>query len=164
MKFTRSIYPEIPGFSGSPCWELEGEQFWIDADFNTRFPFGLSFCFRTGPKRASHDGVHENYLRPGPGFSLDLNPPLGEPNRLYMWAGRWHVILGLVSFRRDVPTGAVDDNGIPEFRTVLGWPHIDGCSRYRYHQAANGEWVRDDKPHPGSWGWLDVSRRGNGRL
>lgn len=64
---------------------------------------------------------------------LDLNAPLGEPWRLYVNARRWSVILGLLPGH--------------------------GCSRYRYHRDEEGEWARNEKPHPLHWGWLTIDRR-----
>lgn len=155
MKFTRSTYPQIPGRPecGSPCWQLSGRYIWADADWNARFPFGASLCVRLG--RAQGGG-----RRLGPGFTLDANPPLGEPNRLYLWLGRWSVTLGLLSFRTDKPTGE-ETGGHPVYRECLGRPHVDGLDRYRYHREPGGEWARNDKPEPLHWGWLTIERKRN---
>jgi len=66
----------------------------IDADWNTRFPFGTSFALHAGRQPGRRDVPNLT-----PGFLLDVNAPLGEPNRLYLWLGRWHAILGLPEFR-----------------------------------------------------------------
>lgn len=89
---------------------------------------------------------------------LDINPPLGEPNRLYLGGFGWTVILGLPTLRTTRFTGEYE-RGLEVWRTCLTWPHIDGCSRYRYRQDEEGNWVRKDRPEPLHWGWLTVSRR-----
>jgi hypothetical protein len=175
LKFTRSTYPDYPGARGSPCWTLRGAWIDIDADWDTRPPFGTSFGLHVGrqPPAVRHlpecktDCQCDIQPNPTPGFLLDLNPPLGEPNRLYLWLGRWHVTLGLPSVRDFRETGrerTVLRDG-RESVTVHGehfsnWlhPHIDGLDRYRYHQDDDGHWVRNDKPEPLHWGWLTIER------
>jgi hypothetical protein len=56
-------------------------------------------------------------------------------------------------FGREIPVIGM------EYFTNWLHPHIAGCSRYKYHQEAAGEWVRDEKPAPGHWGWLTITRR-----
>lgn len=159
MKFTISTYPDIPGAGGSPCWNLKMRWLYFDADWNTRFPFGTSLCIRVGPLPAGRGQPNLN-----PGFTLDVNAPEGEPNRLYLFlGGGWQVILGLPQFRDFRVTGT--ETG-PSGRPVIhgenftSWlrPHIAGCSRYRYHQETEGKWIRNDKPERGHWGWLTISR------
>lgn len=172
MKFTRSNYPDYPGVKGSPCWQLKGRWIDIDADWNTRFPFGTSFALHAGKQPAPV--VHKAECRtdcrcdikpnPTPGFCLDLNAPIGEPNRLYLWLGRWHATLGLPSVRDIRDTGQTRPllgQEVPVFEHFLNWrhPHIDGLDRYRYHRNGNGKWVRNDKPEPMHWGWLTIARR-----
>lgn len=147
MKFTRSTYPDIPQVKGSPCWNLVGRRFWFDADWHTRFPFGTSMCLKIG---------RESYKSRN-GFTLDVNPPLGEPNRLYLWLGGWHVTLGLPSLRTTKPTGETY-RGAPVYGHCLTWPHLDGPDRYRYHKGSDGKWVRNDTPEPLHWGWLTIER------
>lgn len=138
-------------------------------------PFGTSFSLRVGqqPPPVAHQAGCKTDCRceipPNrmPGFLLDVNPPLGEPNRLYLWLGRWHVTLGLPSVREFRETGrdrTAGRNG-REITTVHGehfsnWlhPHIDGCDRYRYHRDGDGKWIRNDKPEPFHWGWLTIER------
>lgn len=124
MKFTRSRYPAYPGCPGDPCWALKAKYLWIDIDWNPRFPFGACAGFYFGPE-------HEDHLRSG-GFTIDVNPPLGEPNRLYASAFGWRVTLALSPGH--------------------------GISRYNYHQVDEDHWERNDKPEPGHWGWLTVTR------
>ncbi len=153
MKFTRTTYPELAGRPalGAPCWRLTGRWIYLDADWNTRFPFGTSWCLRIGP--SSQPGHHG-----APGFTLDLNPPLGEPNRLYLFLGRWFVILGLPTLRTSQPTGE-KVNGVAVYRDCLSWPRLGSTGRYRYHRRDDGRWVRNSKPEPRHWGWLTVERR-----
>jgi hypothetical protein len=175
MKFTRTIYPDYPDVQGSPCWKLQGRWIDIDADWNPRFPFGMCTSLHIGrqPPPVQHLAACETNCRcafpnPTPGFCLDLNPPLGEANRLYLWLGNWHVTLGLPSvrdFRETSRERTLGRNG-KMVTTIHGehfsnWrrPHIDGCDRYRYHQDESGRWVRNDKPEPLHWGWLTIERR-----
>jgi len=158
VRFTRSTYPDYPGISGSPCWQVKGRWLYFDADWNTRFPFGTSVAVHVGPQP---DRTDQPNLTPG--FLLDLNAPLGEPNRLYLWLGRWHVILGLPSVRSTRETGRTGTfrgQEIPVIENFSNWlhPHIDGCDRYRYHQDDTGRWIRNDKPEPLHWGWLTMTR------
>lgn len=175
MKFTRSTYPDIPGVKGSPCWQVKGRWLDIDADWNVRFPFGASFSLHVGrqPPGVAHrpecktDCHCEIPPNRTPGFLLDVNPPLGEPNRLHLWLWRWHVTLGLPSVRDFRETGRENFTRVDgrDVVTVHGeyfgnWlhPHIDGLSRYRYHKDRDGKWVRNDKPEPLHWGWLTIGR------
>lgn len=152
MKFIRSIYPLIPGRDdvGSPCWQLTTRLFRADADWNTRFPFGVSFGLDAGSQRNAKP------LRIRRGFLLDLNAPLGEPNRLYVHGPRWHITVGLISWWTFRETGR--EGRMIEGEYVRCRPHLDGIIRYRYHKDESGEWVRDDKPAPGHWGWLTIER------
>lgn len=136
MKFIRSRYPDWPGTEkwSAPCWRLQFTHFYLDADWNTKFPFGFSI------------GAAEERDQYVFSTCLDINAPLGEPNRFYLGIGRWHIILGLPSIR-------VLFEG--EKRTL----HIDGVSRYRYHQDETGQWVRNDKPEPFHWNWLTIERK-----
>jgi len=147
MKFIRTTYPDYPGMQGSPCWKIKSRWLDIDADWNMRFPFGV--CL----------GIHVG-RQPPPGFTLDLNAPEGEPNRLYIWLGRWHAILGLPSCRDLRPTGRyVGGSQVWEHYSSWRSLHIDGCARYLSHKDETGKWVRNDKPEPLHWGWLTIERR-----
>lgn len=90
----------------------------LDADWNARFPFGASACLRLG--RSSKPG------RPDvPGLTLDVNAPLGEPNRLYLWGRSWAAIVSLPQLRAVRLTGEVV--GVtPVYEDCLAWPHLDG--------------------------------------
>jgi hypothetical protein len=72
-------------YCDSPCWQVKARWLDADVDWNLRWPFGTSMGIHLG-----HPGA--------PGFLLDLNAPLGEPNRLYVNLGRWHVTIGLISW------------------------------------------------------------------
>lgn len=151
MRFTRSTYPDIPGVQGSPCWTLDSRWLWIDADLNTRFPFGTSLGVRLGRR----PGSGPSGVRSGPGFTLDLNAPLGEPNRLYLFLPGWSAILGLPTIRREV---FYEEDGEKRFRVDRCWPRLTSCGRYGYHRVPGGSWERDLRPVPGHWGWLTVDR------
>lgn len=154
MKFTRTTYPDIPGHPGDPCWQLAGRYFYVDADWNTRFPFGTSFSLTVGPRHG------KSPFRTAAGFLLDLNPPLGEPNRLYLNARRVRVIIGLPAWHRDVSwTG---EPGEHLFRTERCLPYLEGYDRYRYHRDEAGNWVRNARPEPMHWGWLTAERARKG--
>jgi hypothetical protein len=118
MKLTRSTYCD------SPCWQASARWLNADIDWNTRWPFGTSMGIHLGPDVKS------------PGFLLDLNAPLGEPNRLYLFTRRWHVTFGLISWWTFRETG-------------------------REGRMVHGDYVRRC-PHlvtmwPG--GWLNVTRK-----
>lgn len=123
---------KFTAYEGSPCWRVSASRFWLDADWNTRFPFGASICLRLGPARDGKD-----YLRPGPGFTIDLNPPLGEPNRLYLWLGRAGLVLGLPTIRGSKPTGE-EVNGVPVWRECLTWPRIERPSVMKRRKRDDG--------------------------
>jgi hypothetical protein len=164
VKFVRTTYPRIPGYEhiDSPCWQLTGSRFWLDADWNTHFPFGISLGLNLGRRE---DTPHELECaedcqcrrHPLPrGLCLEVNAPLGEPNRLYVHGPRWHVTVGLISWWTFRETGR--EGRMIEGEYVRCRPHLDGIIRYRYHKDESGEWVRDDKPAPGHWGWLTIER------
>jgi hypothetical protein len=150
VKFTRGEY------FGSPCWTFKARWAYMDADWNTRFPYGTSLMMRVGTENA------------GVSFTLDWNAPIGEPNRLYLNGGSWHVVLGLPSVRDFEETGreVVTDRTGRQVTQVHGrhfrnWlhPHLDGCSRYRYHKDDRDNWVRNDRPERLHWGWLTISKK-----
>lgn len=155
MKFTRGTYPDIPGTAGSPCWKLTGRWLYADADWNTRFPYGVCLAVRGG--RNPRPGFA---LDAPLGFTLDLNAPLGEPNRLYLWLGPVKAILGLPQFRdeeviaRETTAGGKRVVHVRHFNRRV--PRIAGCDRYRYHKTEDGDWARDPKPAPLHWGWLTI--------
>lgn len=162
MKFTRTTYPDIPGVPGSPSWQLAGRWVYLDADFNTRFPFGTCLCLRVGLSR--EPGRHG-----APGFTVDLNAPLGEPNRLYLWLPGVSITLGLPSVRDFRVTGRDDVVTRADGRRSVvvhgdyfnNWlhPHLDGLDRYKFHRDDDGRWVRNARPERWHWGWLTVARR-----
>lgn len=134
LTLTRGVYPGIRGYPDldSPCWTVKGKYLYLDADWNTRFPFGTSLCLRIGK------GDPEKALSGAPGFTLDVNAPLGEPNRLYLWLPWWQwVIISLPTRMTEELTGE-EFRGAPVYRVVRG----------RWH-------LPDDK-------WLTVRRRREG--
>ena len=155
MKFTRSRYPDFTEYS-SPCWTIKGRWIYFDADWNTRFPFGTCLSLRVGPYRFMD--AQRKVSMPRNGICLDLNAPLGEPNRLTLSLGRWDVVLGLPSVRSTRPTGQEID-GVPVWEPCWSRPHLDGISRYRYRKDEHGNRCRNDKPEPLHWGWLTIDRR-----
>ena len=152
MKFTRSGYPSPdPGF-GYPCWRLETRLFVIDVDWNVRgrIPVGMCCAVSDPAPPPGSDAL----LRWS--VCLDVNPPLGEPNRLYVNVGAragWSVVLGLPSLRwMEWPE---ENGGCVTWRRRL---HIDGCDRYRYRYEQDA-WHRNSRPEPLHWGWLTIRRR-----
>ena len=139
-------------YEGSPCWRIDARWLSVDADWNTRFPFGTSFGFNIGPRRPIGGGL----TQPANGFLLDLNAPIGEPNRLYVRIGRWHVTVGLLTWHTFKATGR--DGNVIEGDYVRCWPHLAGIGRYGYHQNDDGNWSRDPLPKPGHFGWLTITR------
>lgn len=115
LTFTRSRYPEIEGHpeASAPCWTAEGRWLYFDADWNTRFPFGTSACLRVGA-----DGPAGKPDR-RPGFTLDVNAPLGEPNRLYLWLPPWSATVSLPTRVAEELTGE-EIGGVPVYRRVRG--------------------------------------------
>jgi hypothetical protein len=148
-----------------------GRLHWLDADLNTRFPFGISICLYLGrqadPPPCEPDCEpdcewHKAGAPQGCGFTLDLNGPLGEPNRLYLWGRRRNIILGLPSWHREVElsrTHGSDGKPIVRTATVRSWPRLEAMPRYRYHEIAGQGWVRNDKPERLHWGWLTIEQR-----
>src|SRR6266536_1088863 len=118
----------------------------------------MKFTHSTYPDYPGADGSPCPNLNPG--FTLDVNAPLGEPNRLYVWlGGGWQVILGLPEFRDFRVTRREGHVIHGEYFTDWLHPHIGGCDRYRYHQDEDGQWVRNARPARGHWGWLTIDRR-----
>jgi hypothetical protein len=158
LKFTRSTYPRIPGYErlDSPCWQLTSPRVWLDADWNTRFPFGVSLGLNLG-RRDERDLDRPRRQPARLGLCLDVNAPLDEPNRLYVHGRHWRVTLGLITWWTFRETGR--EGRMIRGRYVRCRPYLDGISRYRYHRDESGRWVRDDRPVPGHWGWLTVERK-----
>lgn len=150
MKFKRSRYPDIPGREqyASPCWTLTGRWIWADADWNTRFPFGTSFGVRVGPKAATYD---EHRLPPW-GFTLDVNAPLGEPNRLYVWGPKRNYMIGLVSWHTQIETGTRQqiimgrEQTVHEMKTVRCRPRLE--------RGQTWDWKRSEGSD--RWRWITV--------
>jgi hypothetical protein len=138
VRFTRGEY------AGSPEWLVTAGKWKLDADWNTRFPFGFCLGVTSQPRGAWS-------------WCLDVNAPLGEPNRLYLDFRGWKVILGLPSMRRERITGQEGERTF-SVEHYLGWPRVTRCDRYRYHQDPSGSWVRNDRPEKWHWGWLTVER------
>jgi hypothetical protein len=141
LKFTRTAY------FGSPCWNASGRWFWFDADWNTRFPFGTSAGLRIGrqPRRVAG----------GLGFTLDVNAPLGEPARLYLWGPKRHYMIGLASWHEWQETGT-------ETRTIMARPetvHLghDVRCRPRIVRGQAWDWKRSEYTDPPRWRWIVVA-------
>lgn len=107
----RGRYPVIEGREdlASPCWKATASWLYLDADWNTRFPWGTSLCLRIGKGDPQAQAG-------APGFTLDLNAPLGEPNRLYFWLPSWHGWISLPQLR------TMEMTGPRTFREVPQWP------------------------------------------
>lgn len=133
MKFTRGEYQRAPE------WLLETSRWKLDVDWNVRFrfPFGASIGAYSTRKSGPKDYAVWSWC-------LDVNPPLGEPNRLYLHGWGWRVILGLLSMRKMRVTKQLGDRTF-NVEYYLGWPHIDGCAR-------------SDPPRRGEWDWLTIHR------
>ncbi len=140
MKFTRSTY------HGSPCWKVTADWLYADADWNTRWPFGAGLCIRIGPQHPwpDPDSKHRQAVR---GFTLDLNAPLGEPNRLYLWGARREYMIGLIQWRDDYG----EETRWP--RLVRGqawnWRTCEGSDRWRWIVVHPNDWRdRWARSHP----------------
>jgi len=152
-----------------------GRWHWLDSDWNTRFPFGISMCLYLGrqadPPACGPDCEpdcewHKAGGPRGRGFTFDLNGPLGEPNRLYLWGRRRNIILGLPSWHKELELSRTDGgNGEPivHTTTVRSWPHLDAMPRYTYRKIGDQGWVRNDKPERLHWGWLTIEQRSRDR-
>jgi hypothetical protein len=147
MKIKRSKY------HGSPCWHVTGRWVYFDADWNTRWPFGTSLCLRIGPYRPWPDPGSER-RQPKRGFTLDLNAPLGEPNRLYLWGARREWMIGLVSWHefretsREEKVAGGRKRAIVHGETVRCRPHLErGQAR---------DWKRSEGTNPPRWRWIVV--------
>lgn len=147
MKFTRSRYPAIPGREelDSPCWTVKGRWLYFDADWNTRWPFGTSLCLRIGPQRPWPD-PGSSHKQPKRGLTLDLNAPLGEPNRLYLWGGRRQWMIGLISWHKLRETGRED--GVPVLSEFRCRPHLVRGQAW--------DWKRSEGSTPPRWHWIVI--------
>lgn len=143
MKFTRSTY------QGSPCWKLTSRWVYFDADWNTRFPFGASLCLRIGPYRPWPDPDSE-HRQPKRGFTLDLNAPLGEPNRLYLWGAKCEYMIGLISWWTFRETGRMETKR----GMVIDGDHV----RCRPHlvRGQAWDWKRSEGTGPPRWRWIVI--------
>jgi hypothetical protein len=163
MKFTRTVYPDYPGVKGSPCWQIKSRWLYADADWNTRFPFGTSLGVRIGPREPEPPHKPECKTdcrcewperRPTPGFTLDLNAPLGEPNRLYLTGPRRRYMIGLLSWHGEVETGTRQEvimgreQTVHLTKTVRCWP--------RLIRGQAWDWRRCEGTRPSRFRWLVV--------
>lgn len=133
MKFTRSRYPDRAKYS-SPCWKLTGRWVRADADWNTRFPFGVSL------------GVT------GPGFfrlCLDVNAPLGEPNGLYLTGPRRNYMIGLLAWHTEKVTHVTTS---PRGRRIACTKHVWCWPRLERGQS--WDWKRSEGSD--RWRWLVI--------
>jgi hypothetical protein len=156
MKFIRSRYPDREKYS-SPCWKLTGRWIWADADWNPRFPFGISLCIRLGPREP--EPCHKSECKTDcrceyaprrftPAFTLDVNAPLGEPNRLYIPGPRRNYMIGLLSWHTEVVTHVTTEvhrgkeRRISHMKTVRCWPRlVRGQAWDRKHcEWSRGKW------------------------
>jgi hypothetical protein len=161
LKYSTSEY------YGARCRSLDFTWLGVHLDVSDkrrRCP-GFGFDWSAGRKRVVKDEhVAEGSCtrRDGPGGYLDLNAPMGDPNRAGVHGGGWQVTLGLPSFRGCVPAGT-GPSGRPRIRGVtrLRSFHLDGLGRYKYHKdpAAPRGWARNARPEPLHWGWLTIERR-----
>lgn len=153
MQIKRTRYPNIPGFRGSPCWTVTARWLYADLDVNTRFPYGGCLCIRVGPKHPWPDpGSTHRQARHG--FTLDVNAPLGEPNRLYVFSARRQHMIGLATWHDWEPTTT-------EIRTIGGRERAVHCGRdvrcrprlvrgQRHNWATGRAWDWQD---PAAWRW-----------
>lgn len=178
MMFTRSRYPDIPGREqyAAPCWKLAGRWIWADADWNTRFPYGVSLCVRFGPREPEppHKPECKTDCRcdwpaqtQTPRFTLDVNAPLGEPNRLYVTGPRRQYMIGLLTWHTEVVTHVATEvqrgkeRRISHMKRVRSWPRLvrgqawdrKGCKwsqdRWRAIVITPGDWEkRWARAHP----------------
>jgi hypothetical protein len=159
VKYTVSEY------YGARCRELSFT--WLELHLDVRAERrrcpGFGFYWNTGRKHVIRDeDIAEGFYarRYGPGGYVDLNAPMGEPNRAAVHGLGWQVTLGLPSFRDLVQLEpAPDGTGRAREVTRLRAFHLDGICRYRYHPDETGRPVRDPRPAPGHWGWLTAERR-----
>lgn len=164
-------------YSRAPSVHSFGRWHWLDADWNSRFPFGISMCLYLGrqddappcePDCEPDCQWHQASAPRGRGFTLDLNGPLGDPNRLYLWGRRRNIILGLPSWHTEIGLSRIDgsdrsdtSDGKPagHTTTVRSRPHLEAMPRYRYHEGPDGDLIRNDEPEPMHWGWLTIEQR-----
>ena len=168
MKFTRSRYPDIPGREqySSPCWTLESRWLWADADWNTRFPFGVGLCVRLGPREPRPQHTPECKMdcrcewperRRTPQFTLDVNAPLGEPNRLYLWLPGLDVMIGLVSWHTEIETGTRQqvifgrEQTVHLMKTVRCRPRLERGQAWDWKRSAWSDRWRWLVVHPADW-------------
>ena len=148
MKFKRSRYPRHPSTErySSPCWTLTGRWIWVDIDWNTRFPFGASIGVTFGHKPAPGSG--DRAL----GFCLDVNAPLGEPNRLYLTGPRRDWMVGLITWWtfRETSQQSVVRNG----RTITQIEGDDVRCRPRLERGQAWDWKRSEGGD--RWRWLVI--------
>lgn len=145
MQFSRHDY------FGAPEYITKTRRWKLDVEWNTRFPGGFSATLSSFRK-----GVHKDGSLPAWTCCLEVNPPMGEPNRLYVSAWGWFMILGLPSLKGERMISR--EGRAVHTERYLTWPHLDGCSRYLHHRDEEGKWVRNDRPERGHWGWLTVYR------
>lgn len=148
VKLLRTRYPDFltPSY---PCWQVHGRRIEIDADWNTRWPFGISISVSLGvpPPRPPHTPQCKTDCRcewppdHRAGFSLDLNAPLGEPNRIGISGRRRHWMVGLIQWRSEI-----DGPGTR--------PHVVRAQRYDWKHS---QWMAHDAPR--AWRWIVSSPR-----
>lgn len=132
---------KLSDYHGSPCLTVTGSRFYFDADINTRRPYGVCAGFRVGEHSVIPDGT---------GFSLDLNAPLGEPNRLYVSGPRRHYTIGLVSWHTQVKTGERTEGTGLRRRVIYEMKHVRCRPRLIRSQA----WDGDLAEYTRCWHWI----------
>jgi hypothetical protein len=142
LKFERTTY------AGSPNWRLTGRWIYFDAEWNTRWPFGICMCLRLGPAHPWPEPGSE-HRQAKRGFTLDLNAPLGEPNRLYLWGARREYMIGLVSWWTFRETGR--EGRVIQGDHVRCRPHLVRGQAWDWKRDEARDWRRDD-----SWRWLVI--------
>ena len=143
MRFKRNTY------EGAPCWTVSGRWLYFDADLNTRWPFGISLGVRVGTRRPwpHPDSTYKQARR---GVTLDLNPPMGEPNRLYVWGARREYMIGLVSWHEFRETGRRQSSR----GTIVEGKHVRCRPRLVRGQA--WDWKLSEGTVPPRWRWIVV--------
>lgn len=150
MKLTRSTYPQIPSVRPSPCWQFQARRLWADLDVNTRFPFGFSLAAADSPP-----GVGDGPRRRRWGITLDVNAPLGEPNRLYLSGRRRDWMIGLVEWHRFKETGQ-HTTTLRSGRTIPCVEGHDVRCRPRLVRGQAWDWDRSEGSTPPVWRWVVV--------
>lgn len=140
-------------FYGALCVTLSAPGLWVDADINRRWPFGVCLGVKAGRKHPLPGA--EQIRHPRYGFSVDLNAPHGEPNRLHLSGLRRFWMIGLISWHEQVETGTHQDvimgepTTVHDMKTVRCRPHLVRGQGWDWKTGRALDW-RDDR----SWRWI----------